>query len=328
MSGRADVPEREASSLADGERHKASRVAPLTDVRRSARCIVWLLRLIVLLALAPRAASACAVCGAADKTLAARGEEVPFAGRVRATLDGRAAAFAARRAPLRVVELRLVPGAAIALDEDVLLSAELPLLRRSLVSEGAAPRLTADRLMLGDFEARASYVGYRTRAHRLSFHGSAKAPTAPIDRDPSGGFVPTDLQPGCGSIVPAVGATYTVTGPLLTLWTSASLLMPVSVRGGPHPGDSLRASATAQLQPHRLLAGRASVHGRLDSAGDVDDRVDPRSGGASVFLASELVASPVDDLVVSVGAAFPLVQETRGHRVTAPIALVGIGLDL
>ena len=236
MSGRADVPEREASSLADGERHKASRVAPLTDVRRSARCIVWLLRLIVLLALAPRAASACAVCGAADKTLAARGEEVPFAGRVRATLDGRAAAFAARHAPLRVVELRLVPGAAIALDEDVLLSAELPLLRRSLVSEGAAPRLTADRLMLGDFEARASYVGYRTRAHRLSFHGSAKAPTAPIDRDPSGGFVPTDLQPGCGSIVPAVGATYTVTGPLLTLWTSASFLMPVSVRGGPH-GD-------------------------------------------------------------------------------------------
>ncbi|MBX3213021.1 MAG: hypothetical protein KF850_13370, partial [Labilithrix sp.] len=179
---------------------------------RCPRCIVWLLPLVMLLALAPRTAAACAVCGAADRTLAARGEEVPFAGRVRATLDGRAAAFAARHAPLRVVELRLVPGASIAPGEDVLLSLELPLLRRSLVNEGAAPRLATDRLMLGDAEARASYVAYRTRSRRLSFHGGAKAPTAPIERDPAGGFVPTDLQPGCGSIVPSVGATYTVTG--------------------------------------------------------------------------------------------------------------------
>ncbi|MBX3263536.1 MAG: hypothetical protein KF782_27945 [Labilithrix sp.] len=297
---------------------------------RSARCVVTLLSVVLALALAPRRAAACAVCGAADKTLAARGEELPFAGRVRATLDGRAAAFAARHAPLRVFELRLVPGAAIALDEDVLFSVDLPLLRRSLMTggEGAAPPIAADRAALGDAEARASYVAYRTRSRRLSFHGGAKAPTAPVERDAAGRLVATDLQPGCGSIVPAVGATYAVTGPLLTFWTSASFLMPVSVRGGPHPGDSLRASATAQLQPRRVFAARASVHGRLDAAGDVDDRVDPRSGGASVFVAPELVVSPIDDLVVSVGAAFPLVQETRGHRVSAPIALVGLGLDL
>ncbi|MBX3220126.1 MAG: hypothetical protein KF795_06365 [Labilithrix sp.] len=292
----------------------------------------WLVVLVVLvfvsLAIAPRTAAACAVCGAADKTLPARGEELPFAGRIRATLDGRAAAFAARYAPLRVVELRLVPGAALALSEEVLVSVDLPLLRRSLATgiEGAEV-LSADRLMLGDAEARASYVAYRTSSRRLSFHGGAKAPTSPIERDAAGRLVPTDLQPGCGSIVPVVGATYTITGPLLTFWTSASFLMPVSVRDGPHPGDSLRASATAQLQPHPKFATRASVHGRLDSAGDVDDQVDPRSGGASVFLAPELVASPLADLVVSVGAAFPVVQETRGHRVTAPIALVGIGLD-
>jgi hypothetical protein len=278
----------------------------------------------ILPAFVAREARACAVCGAADKTLPARGEEIAFTGRVRATLDGRAAGFAARHVPLRIVELRLVPGASVALGEDVLASVDVPLLRRSLALRDAG---AMDRLSLGDAEARVSFVAWRTSTRRLSFSGGAKAPTAPLERDADGRAVPTDLQPGCGSVVPMVSGTYTITGSLLSFWSSVSLLMPVSVRPGPHPGDSLRASVTTQIQPTRTFAMRASVNGRLDAAGDIDGQVDAHSGGASVFVAPELVASPIGDLVVSAGAAFPLIQETRGHRVTAPIALVGIGWD-
>jgi hypothetical protein len=277
---------------------------------------------LVVCCLTSRAAEACAVCGAADKTLAMRGEESAFRGRLRATMDGRAAAFVARDTALRVTEVRLVPGAAVAVNEDLLLSLEVPLLRRT-VSDSQF----TERYMLGDVEGRASFVAYRTSSRRLSFHGGVKGPTAPIERDANGAPIATDLQPGCGAIVPLVGATYTISSSIFTAWMTGSFLMPFSVREGPHPGDSLRVSSTMQIQPVKAFAARVGVHGRLDGAGDIDDRIDKRSGGASVFIAPELVASPVNDLVVSVGAAFPLVQETRGHRVTAPIALVGIGYD-
>lgn len=283
---------------------------------------------IVMLALVKRDALACAVCGAADKTLPVRGEEIAFAGRMRATVDVRVAAFAERGGPLRILEGRVVPGAAIAVGDDLLLAADVPLLRRRLSGSTVAGRVVEDdRLSLGDVEVRASYVALRTPTRRLSFHGGSKAPTAPLERDAGGRWVPTDLQPGCGAIVPVVGATYTMTGSMFAFWTNASFLMPMSVRSGPHPGDSLRAAMTFQVQPLRVFAARAGVHGRLDSAGDIDGQVDRSSGGASVFVTPELVVSPIPDLLVSAGAALPLVQETRGHRVTAPILLAGVGYD-
>ncbi len=296
----------------------------------------------VLLFASPKASHACAVCGAADKTLPAKGEEVAFAGRARVTLDGRAAGFAARYTELRVTEMRLEPGVAFALSEDVLLSADVPVLRRTLDrgrvwepgagSQGdrAASGPREEHVVLGDASARVSYLATRSRVTRLSLFGGLKAPTAPLERDPStGAFIPTDLQPGCGAIVPSIGATYTWTiSPLISTWASASFLMPVSVRSGPHPGDSLRGSITMQLQPAQVFAARASVHARLDQSGSIDGGMsDGQSGGGALFVAPELVASPVGDLVISAGASFPALQSTRGHRVTTPIALVGIGYD-
>ena len=51
----------------------------------------------LVLAICPSAARACAVCGAAEKTLPVRGEEIAFAGGARPTLAARLAAFAAKR---------------------------------------------------------------------------------------------------------------------------------------------------------------------------------------------------------------------------------------
>lgn len=86
---------------------------------------------------------ACAVCGAAEKTLPANGAEVPFDGRKRATLELRAAAFASNDGSLRVAELRAQPGVAAAIGRSTLVGADVPLLRRSLTVEPPDPRRVA-----------------------------------------------------------------------------------------------------------------------------------------------------------------------------------------
>jgi len=65
------------------------------------RGIAFLLPLFLLL-FAPKIAEACAVCGAADTTMPASGNEIAYEGRLRATVDGRAAGFAARYQPVRL----------------------------------------------------------------------------------------------------------------------------------------------------------------------------------------------------------------------------------
>jgi hypothetical protein len=287
---------------------------------------------------------ACAVCGAADKALPANGSEIPFEGRKRATLELRAAAFETSSRALQVAELRAVPGVATALGTSMLLSAEVPLLERSLVLRQPAAPPTASVLparataspttrtaMLGDAELRLTSTPWRSApsavARRLTISAGMKLPTAPLERDPSGALVHPDLQPGCSSVVPVIAVTYGWTAALWSAWTGASLLFPVAVREGAHSGDSLRASFTMQLQPARVLATRLGVHGRLDGTGELEGEVVRRSGGASVHVAPEIVLSPVSDVVLSVGAAFPVVQEMRGYRATTPVLLASAGVD-
>jgi hypothetical protein len=285
---------------------------------------------------------ACAVCGAAEKTLPANGAEVPFDGRKRATLELRAASFATRDRALRVVELRAQPGLAVAVGRDTLVGAELPLLRRTLEGEGPQasglrPRAgdesrgTQSNVGVGDLELRATHTAWRSAPsmtnRRFTIAGGVKLPTAPLERDPAGNIVHPDLQPGCGSVVPLVGGSYAWISSLWSAWASASLLFPVSVRDGAHPGDSLRGSLGMQLQPSRILATRLSVHGRLDGTGELAGEVVRASGGASVHVAPELVVSPTQDVVLALGASFPLVQEMRGYRATTPVLLASVGVD-
>lgn len=285
----------------------------------------------------------CAVCGAAERTLPSQGNEVPFEGRKRATVELRAASFATADHSLGIVELRAQPGLAMAVGQATMVDVEVPLLRRRLVIDERAASQTAPRLgppaenastntgMLGDVELRATHTPWRSApaavTRRLSIAAGVKLPTAPLERDPAGREVHPDLQPGCGSVVPLVAISHAWSSALWSATTGASLLFPVAVREGSHPGDSLRASFTLQLQPARVLATRIGVHGRLDGTGEMNDEVVRSSGGASVHLAPELVLSPVDDVVIALGASFPAVQEMRGYRTTAPVLLASVGVD-
>ena len=274
---------------------------------------------------------ACAVCGAGEKTLPTNGAEVAFAGRKRATLELRAASFETTDRALRVAELRAEPGLAMALGPSTILAADVPVLRRSLALEGTHAPSATSATIPGDAELRVAHTAWKSApalvTQRLTISAGTKLPTAPLEHDPSGALVPPDLQPGCGSIVPIVGLSYAWTSSLWSAWTSASLLFPVEVRSGSHPGDSLRASFTLQLQPARVLATRLGVFGRLDSTGELDGAPVKESGGASVYVAPEIALSPTQDVVISAGAAFPAVQAMRGYHATSPVLLASIGVD-
>lgn len=285
---------------------------------------------------APREARACAVCGAAERALPTNGAEVPFEGRRRATFDGRAAAFATRAEyAVHVTELRAEAGAGVAVSPSTMIGVDIPVLRRVVTSEQPRPQILrpassdrVDHVILGDVELRLSHVAWRNAdGRRLTLVASAKGPTAPIEHDPTGAPVAPDLQPGCGSIVPSAAATYAWMGSLVSFWTTASFLFPVSVREGPHPGDSLRASGTLQLQPTDVLATRFGAHARYDTTAELDGAVVSRSGGASTHVSTEIVYSPTMDVVIAVGAAFPVVQGMRAYRSTSPVALASVGVD-
>ncbi len=274
---------------------------------------------------------ACAVCGAGEKTLPTNGAEVAFAGRKRATVELRAASFETTDGALRVVELRAEPGLAMAVGPSTIVAADVPVLRRSLALEGTRPLSPTSAIIPGDAELRLAHTAWTSGPalvnQRLTISAGVKLPTAPLEHDPSGALVPPDLQPGCGSVVPTVGLSYAWTSSLWSAWTSASLLFPVEVRSGSHPGDSLRGAFTLQLQPARMLATRLGVHGRLDSTGELDGEPVKDSGGASVYVAPEIALSPTQDVVISIGAAFPAIQAMRGYHATSPVLLASIGVD-
>ncbi|HEY8077471.1 MAG TPA: hypothetical protein VIF62_25270 [Labilithrix sp.] len=271
---------------------------------------------------------ACAVCGSAERGLPENGAETAFEGRKRATLDVRAAGFATTSGDTqgdRVVELRAEPGAAASVGERTMLGAYVPALQRTIDAPGASRET---QTTLGDIELRVTYTALRAIGRHLSLDGGLKLPTAPIQHDGLGRTLTPDLQPGCSAIVPLVGATYLWSGSLASAWTSVSLLMPVSVReNAPHPGDSARASATVQLQPSTFFATRLGAYARYDSTAELDGAALPRSGGASVHVAPQVVLAPVRDLVVTLGAAFPIVQAMRAYRSTSPVLLASAGVD-
>jgi hypothetical protein len=271
---------------------------------------------------------ACAVCGSAERALPANGAETAFEGRKRGTLDVRAAGYAATAGAtdgVRVVELRAEAGAAATVWERTMLGAYVPTLHRTITTPGA-PRVA--ETALGDAELRVTYTAMRAIGRHLSLDGGLKLPTAPVEHDGLGRPLGPDLQPGCSALVPRLGATYAWSGTLVSAWVSASLLMPVSVRpDAPHPGDSARASTTLQLEPTAAFATRLGAYARYDSTGEVDGAAVPRSGGAAVHVAPEIVLAPTADVVITLGAAFPLVQAMRAYRGTSPVLLASAGVD-
>lgn len=48
---------------------------------------------------------------------------------------------------------------------------------------------------------------------------------------------------------------------------------------------------------------------------------------AVCVVAPEILVSPTQDVVLGIGAAFPMIQEMRGYRATAAVLLASVGVD-
>ncbi len=269
---------------------------------------------------------ACAVCATADPTLVVAGEEQPYRGRLRLSLDfreGRVLAgdvsvddhrleLAVTWAPLRWLELAFAA----------------PYLFRHVED----PTASENEATLGDVELRVRTLAYEARGSfgRRAFGllGSLKFPTAPIGYDPSGVPLASTLQPGCGSVAPALGVYYATSRGAWSTYVSASLYLPFSVRDGPHSSDSARVAAHLQYQIDPHVGGRLGVFGRLDASGQLSSTADdPNSGGFVGYLTGDVVVSLAPDLVLTAGVLMPVVQALRGVHHESAIAAVTAAYD-
>jgi hypothetical protein len=288
----------------------------------------WAFFALVFALLGSKTASACATCAAGDPTMNASGSEKPFASRRRVSLDARATS--ARAADVQIWEQRLELRADIAVSSTVLVGASLPAIHRTIENQDGA---SSRELTLGDAEARASSTIYdsgiaRWRRSVLVFGGS-KFPTAPLQTDAHGTPLPVALQPGCGSLVPELGASFVATHAPLTFVASTLFYLPFSVRDGPHAGDSWRTSLTLQVQPaHSKIATRFGVTARLDQAGLSNEQdTDPNSGGFVGTVSGEILLMPLEDVVAGVGFFAPALQALRGSQHEGAIGLMTFSYD-
>ena len=288
----------------------------------------WAVFVLFLTLLASKSASACATCAAGDPTMNASGSEKPFESRKRISLDARATT--ARASDVTIWEQRLELRADVALSSSLLVSAALPFIHRTIETTDGD---TARELTLGDAELRAASTIYDSgiaswRRSVLIFGGS-KFPTAPLQTDARGTPLPVALQPGCGSIVPELGASFIASHRALTFVASTLFFLPFSVRDGPHAGDSWRTSMTLQVQPARSkIATRFGVGTRIDQAGLTDEKdTDPNSGGFVGTVSGEILAMPTDDAVIGAGFFAPALQALRGSQHEGAIGLVTLSYD-
>ena len=102
-----------------------------------------------------------------------------------------------------------------------------------------------------------------------------------------------------------------------------SILLPFSVREGPHPGDSIRGSAGVQYVPLKSLSVRAGVMMRFDLSGELRKGVDdPNSGGLVGYATAGVSLSPSRSLNASFDVYVPAIQLLRGdHRDSTVLAL-------
>jgi hypothetical protein len=274
-------------------------------------------------------ATACATCAAGDPSLSASGSEKPFESRKRISVDLRATTSSAN--DIEVSERRLELRADFALSQTFMITAALPFIHRSIQNGDG---VTSRELTLGDAELRASSIAYDSgispvRRMVLVFGGS-KFPTAPLQTDAHGMALPVALQPGCGSIVPILGASFVASASPLTFTASTSFYFPFSVRDGPHAGDSWRTSFTLQFQPAKSkIATRFGVSTRLDQAGTLGDQatVDPNSGGLVVYGSGEIIVSPASDAVFGLGFFSPAIQLLRGNERETTIEMATLSYD-
>jgi len=281
---------------------------------------------------APRAAHACATCSCGDPTLTTMGNEKPFAGRLRASIDLRYRTDAVGEPRVNRVELReerLDLAVTWAPIERLFVGLMLPLAYRDLTYVNLARQRVVG---IGDAELRAKYFLYQDRGfaprHLIALQAGAELPTAGTQRDGEGAVLPSEAQLGTGGIDPIAGASYGYFREPWSAYASITAVLPTGSRAGIEPGRSLLGTVAGQYQIDTAWAARLAVDTRLDQRSRNRDMGDePDSGGFIAFVSPELVYSPAMDLVVSASLRVPAVNRLTGFHDEGVVAQTAVTYD-
>ena len=165
----------------------------------------------------------------------------------------------------RADDVRLVVAASYAPVDQLALSLELPLALRRYRPEGLQSRTVFG---LGDVEAGARLLLFADRPfaahHTVGLRATLRMPTGPrLSDDVKHQPVAHDAQPGSGAWSPSVGAWYTFTERLISVFASLDLHRPGIGFDALQLGPAVRAGATVQLQPRVGVAVRVGVDARV-----------------------------------------------------------------
>lgn len=278
-----------------------------------------------------RPAAACAACGCGDPTLTAFGTERPFAGRFRASLDGRYRTDTvgqARVDELKLTEARVDAQVAWAPLDRLFLLLTVPTLHRRVEYVNLARRSSTG---LGDVEIRGKVFLWQDRdfgpRHSIAVLGGVKLGTAPLQRDAGGKLLPIELQPGTGSHDPLLGLQYAATLDRVSLFASAVGMAPTAGTEGFRASPSVRTTFAAQYSFVPAFGLRAVTDGRLDGKGQEDGAAARDSGGFVLFGGMDALVSPVTDLLFVATVKVPVVQALQGFHREGPLLGLAVAYD-
>ena len=282
--------------------------------------LVWLAAL-----LASDRAGACATCSSGDPTLTTAGTEQPFAGRLRAAIEGRYRTDRVGQAgvdQMDIRELSTLISIAWAPRAELLLMADVPLLYRRVGDPSLA---RVDTASVGDVALRAKWFMLRDRAFSprvlLALLGGLELPTA-VWHD----GIPLEAQAGTGSLDVSLGPSLALFAGDVSGYASALWFEPIQSRRALTPGRSLRASGALQYQLSQAFAVRGLSELRWDQQSREAGQPDPNSGGAMLAAGGELLLSPLADRTIVLGARVPVLERWHGAHDEGPLyslALVG-----
>lgn len=288
------------------------------------------LALSLLLSLGPAEARACASCGYGDPTLTVLGAEQPFAGRLRfaTELRYRWDELGDHGEGVELHEVQLMATSAWAPSDWLVLSAGMPLVVRHVRFANLAHVTVVGP---GDAELRARAVLLRDRAfapeHTLGVSAGVELPTSIDQLGPDGTLLPYEAQTGTGTLDALLGLVYAHFADPWSLFTSMTVVLPTIARYDEAPGPSLRSTFAVQYRADRHVTMRGGVDLRWDAPARIAERTDPTTDQLVVFLAPDLLWSPVTDVTLVLGLRVPVLQVTERARSEGMYVIASLVLD-
>jgi hypothetical protein len=274
---------------------------------------------------------ACPVCSIGDPTLTAIGTEAPSQGRFRASIDlgHRTDTVGTPYVDeLHLSEQRLSLQSSWAVTDWMVLLTTMPFVRRRV---RYANYSEMDVWGVGDLQFRAKMFVYQDRRfrprHLVSLLAGISLPTAPLERNQGGDFLPMELQPGTGSVMPLTGAMYTYFRFPWSAYVTAQLNIPTVNPEDFRASTSLKTTTAVQYQLTQELALRPGIDTRYDTPATQAGVNEPDSGGFIAFASMEVLVSLTMEWMMYGAARIPVINALWGRHEEGPVLSLGVAYD-